>query len=283
MNPIPSTIAAQLCSVVGMSFPRTIDKLDKLIGDGLAPTPVIISVVASDPLLTAAVLGQAGIGGNEVTELSQAVLHLGLSMVQGLVRDFHPLPAARMALVCGYWSEANACAAMTRVVTAYRPEIFSISTEEETAHIAGLLHDLGPLIASIHFVPAFDRAASRHAAGEGPFARVLKDELGTDPGLLAAHLCTLWQLPDLVATVAQYHARPVRAPRFRELCCAVHVARMLVRGCGHCPDADCFVEPVDEDAMDLLNLGLTDVPRILDRFFDEMEDLESFEPTLIKA
>jgi HD-like signal output (HDOD) protein len=277
------TVHARLCSLVAHSFPRTIEKVDKLIGDGLAPTPVIISVIASDPLFAAAVLGQANINANEITQLSQAVLHLGLSMVQGLNRSLMPLPRERMPLMAGYWSEANACAAMTRVVVDYRPMLFMGSIDDETAHIAGLLHNLGSIVASLHFQPAFDKAITSLNAGEGPFAKLLGGELGMAPGDLAVQLGALWQLPELVVTVAQYYRHPIRAPRFRELCCAVHVGHLLARGCGYCPDEDCFVEPVDEEALSLLNLGLTDMPRLLERFFDEMEDLEFYEPNLIRA
>lgn len=283
MRSSPVIVAARLRSLSAISFHRTIDKVDKLIGDGLAPTPVIISVIASDPMFSAAVLGQANSSGAEVTQLSQAVLQLGLSMVQGLTRTLVPMDADHHQLMAGYWSQANACAAMTRVVVGYRPAIFSASVDEETAHVAGLLHDLGSIVAGLHFSEGHARALRRLVEGENPLHRLIVDEVGVEPGVLGAQVAELWQLPELVATVTQHHRRPVRAPRFRELCCAVHLSRQLIRGCGFVPDQDSLVEVIEEEAMKLLDLGLTDVPRLLERFFAEMDDLESFEPVLLRT
>lgn len=283
MSAPPPIVAARLRTLVGTSFPRTIEKVDKLIGDGLAPTPVIISVIASDPMFTATILGQANATGSEVTQLSQAVLLLGLSMVQGLTRNLAPMPVDRQTLMSGYWAEANACAAMTRVIVRYRPTLFAAQTDEETAHVAGLLHDWGSVVAGLHFPEAHTRAMRRLAAGEGPSHRLVAEELGVDPGMLADQVAELWRLPELVSVVARHHRHPGRAPRFRELCCAVHLARLLVRGCGYVPDQDSLVDAIDEQALELLGLVLTDIPRLLERFFAAMDDLDAYEPSLLRS
>lgn len=280
MPHLPEPIVARLCGLAPASFPKTIEKVDRLIGNGLAPTPVIISVIASDPLFTAAVLGQAAISGAEVSQLSQAVLHLGLSMVQGLSRSLVAIPESRAGLMGGYWAEANACAAMTRVVVGYRPTMFMGSVDEETAHTCGLLHNLGTIVAALRFPNAFDHATNRLAGGEGPLSTLIGAELGCDPALMTERLAGMWGLPQVVTIAATHHRRAVRAPQFPHLCAAIHVARTLIRGCGYCPELDPYVETLDEEAIKLLDLSLTDVPRLLDRFFLEMEESEIYEPTI---
>lgn len=279
MSNITSATQARLCSFAGASFSRTIGKVDGLIGNGMARTPIIISVISSDPLFTATILGQANVSGTEVTQLSQAVLQLGMSMVQGLTRSLRPIPKERHALMSSYWSEANACSVMTRIIVAYRPQVFGGKVDDETARTAGLLHDLGMLVTALHFADGYDRALNRLRDGEYPLTKLLSEEVGAEPAAIAAQLSTLWQLPDMLAVVAVYFRRPTDAPRYQELCCAVHIARMLARGCGYCPEADCYIDPINDQSLEVLGLELTDFPRLLERFFVEMNEMEAYEPT----
>ena len=96
-------LAAIASRVVGMScvgFPRSLDKIDRLLSEGDAPLPVVTAVIATDPLLTTQILGSANATSpKEITQLSEALVYIGLGAIHGLVRGAGHIPDSRPAPV----------------------------------------------------------------------------------------------------------------------------------------------------------------------------------------
>ena len=92
MNLPIHTIAAKIVTLPVMTFARTLGKLDQMLGDPKASTGVAACVLASDPVLTALVIGRANAASlQELTQVGAAMGVLGLATVHGLVRDTLPL------------------------------------------------------------------------------------------------------------------------------------------------------------------------------------------------
>lgn len=277
------TIAAKIVTLPAMTFARTLGKLDQLLGDPEGSTGVVASVLASDPLLTALVVGRANVGAQEVTQVGAAMGVLGLATVHGLVRDTHPLPREHLATISACWSLANACATMCRILARRSPAARAAARDEETLHVLGLLHDLGTIAATLHFPVPYARACERVAAGEGHFHEMLKEELGATPGKLGALWARALNLPARLTNPIRLHMRPERAESEPELAALIHVARILVRGCGYVVGADLHVEPIEPAALALLGLAQADLESAIADFYDEMEDLELYEGALIQT
>lgn len=278
MSLLLPTIAARLLTVSCLGFPSSLDKLDRLIAEGSAPRSVLVGLISADPLLTAQVLGQANSSSaSDITQLTGAMSHLGLGSVHGLVRSSLPIPVALRRELAGCWSLANACANMTRVLADYCAPTLSAKSDDETLHVAGLLHDLGTIVALVHFPAEYERAAKRLDERGSSLGRLLREELGADQVTLGTLLATYWRLPPLLVSCIRYHQRPLQADGFQETVALVHVARCLVRACGFIAGADHFLEPLDEEAMGLLKLRASDLERILENFYDQMAELELYE------
>lgn len=281
--PLP-TIAARMLTVSCLGFPSSLDKIDRLIVEGSAPLSVLVALIGADPLLSAQVLGQANSSsGSELTQLTSAMSHLGLGSVHGLVKGSLPIPETMRRDLAGCWSLANACANMTRILAEYCTPTLVAKVDEETLHAAGLLHDLGTIVALMHFNDEYQRAVARLDERGSTLNRLLREELGADQVALGTLLATYWRLPPLFITCIRYHQHPLRADGFQETVALVHVARCLVRACGFVAGADRFLEPLDEEAMTLLKLRISDLERILDRFYDQMEELELYEGVLARS
>jgi HD-like signal output (HDOD) protein len=281
--PLP-TIAARMLTVSCMGFPSSLDKIDRLIIEGSAPLSVLVALIGADPLLTAQVLGQANSSsGGELTQLTNAMAHLGLGSVHGLVKGSLPIPEAMRRDMAGCWSLANACANMTRILADYCTPTLVAKIDDETLHAAGLLHDLGTIVALVHFNAEYQRAVERIDERGANLNRLLREELGADQVALGTLLATYWRLPPLITACIRYHQRPLQADGFQETVALVHVARCLVRACGFVAGADRFLDPLDEEAMQLLKLRISDLERILDRFYDQMEELELYEGVLARS
>ena len=282
--PLP-TIAARMMTVACFGFPSNRDKIDRLVSEGTAPLSVLVALIGTDPLLSAQVLGQANSASSaELTQLTTAMAHLGLGSVHGLVKASVPVPDHLRRDLAGCWSLANACANMTRVLADYCTPTLAAKSDEETLHLAGLLHDLGTIVAMTHFGDDYARAVARlDGPGNQNINRLLREELGADQVALGTLLATYWRLPPLITACIRYHQQPLRADGFQETVALVHVARCLVRACGFVAGADRFLDPLDEPALALLKLRISDLERILERFYDQMEELELYEGVLAKA
>ena len=278
------TIAAKIVTLPAMTFARTIGKVDQLLSHPDGSIGVAGAVVASDPLLSALIIGRANAGsGLELTQVGAAMGVLGMATVHGLVRDTRPLPREHLAAMSACWSLANACATMCRVLARRSPVARAAARDEETLHVLGLLHDLGTIAAILHFPEPYARACARTAAGDGWFHEMLKEELGAGPGKLGALWGRALNLPTRLTNPIRMQMRPERAESDPELTALVHVARILARACGYVVGADVHVEPIDPATLILLGLTQADLESAIADFHGEMEELELYEGALIQV
>ena len=273
-----ATIAARMVSVTGASFPRSLDKLDRLINQATVPTQVVAAVLGTDPMLSAQILAEANATStSDITQLSAAMLHMGLGSVHGLVRAATPVPEEHRKALMACWTQAGACSTMTQLLASACSSRLQAHYDDETLQAAGLLHDIGTIIAILQFPDEYQRACTRLEQELVPFPTLLKEELGADTAQLGALLAQTWRLPPLLISCIRHHAQPRGTDSFREVVSLVHVARILVRACGfHC-ERDRFVECLDEDVLRQLDLHLYDFERLIEQFLDQMEERELYE------
>lgn len=280
MIPLP-TIASRVLSTSGFTLPKTLETLKQLIVDPGSSEEIVRSLINSDPMLTAMVLGQANQTDDGGTRLSEALRTLGLGGVLGLTRGFLPIPDAAERTINGCWRLGHACGILTRIIAravAARHQNSPLSTiDDETLHAAGLLHDLGTAVAVMRFPAEYAKALTRQEAGEGPFAHLLHHELGADTGDLGYLLARSWNLHPLLLSCIRYYDRPKQADAHHDLVAVVHLARLLARACGHVAGADRFIWGLDDSALARLGLRLDDYQPLLNRFLDEWERVEMFE------
>lgn len=280
MLPLP-TIASRILTTTGFTLPRTTEKLTSLITDTGASAELVRSMVASDPMLTAVVLGQAHQAAEGGTRLSEALRSVGLGGVIGLTRGFMTIPETARPAVGGCWQLGNACGMLTRIiarmVAGHHPGSDLAALDDETLHAAGLLHDLGSALAAVRFPAEYAKATARQDAGEGPFSQLLHKELGADAGDLGYLLARSWNLHPLLQSCIRFHDRPKQADAYQNLVAVVHVARLLARSCGHVTGGDRFIWGIDDGALSRLGLRLDDYPVILNRFLDEWDVMEMYE------
>lgn len=284
MSLIPlATIAARIMTLPTATFPRTLGKLDRLFSDTDIPTPVIASVIASDPVLTALVLGRAGISSpGEPTSVSNALVVLGTATVQGLIQSVRPLPQGFHAVIASQWSLANATAAMCRLLGTQSPVLRDLHLGEDTLHAIGLVHDLGSVVGHLLFAAEMRRAAEVLLSGDRrQFSEILMDTLGATPALLGSLWAHHLNLPPLLVRSIHHQDDPLNAGDDAHGAMLVQVARNLVKGCGFATDHDPFVENIPPETLEALDLSLGDLQTATERFFAEEEELALYEGALL--
>jgi len=153
--------------------------------------------------------------------------------------------------------------------------------EPEQAYSAGLLHDLGILVA-LAACPAEFEAAIQAAAREHRALYLCERELnGFDHGEIGAMLARRWRLPAPYQHVLQYHHDVEQAPEYRCLVAIVSLADVLCRlrslgyGCEEIGFVDLAAEPAWAlAAAELPKMRDFDLARFtleLDAFITEVE------------
>jgi len=278
-----ATIAARIMTLPTVTFARTLGKLDRLLQDGEIATPIIASVIASDPVLTAVILGRAAIvAPGEVTSVNNALVVLGTATVHGLVKNVRPLPEPCQQAVAGIWSLANATAAMCRILGTASPVLRDRHLPEETMHALGLTHDLGSMVGHLLFSGEMCRASAR-LGGEPrrTFASLLQEELGAPPALLGSLWAHHLNLPPLLVRSMHHQDNPLLAGEETHGPMLVQLARNLVKGAGFASAHDPYVDPFDAAIVEGLGLSLGDIQHGMERFFDEEEELALYEGALL--
>lgn len=264
------------------TFPRTVAKLEHLILEAEAPAQVVASVLATDPSLSALVIGQANAAGHATPLLTQAIRQIGVGVVLTTARSAVPVVASQRKALASLWAEANAAAVMVQILVDLRRNHLRGRWDDETLHMAGLLHDLGHIIALSLFTREYAAACVRLQQGQGPFHALVGEEIGLGVTELVAAAAQHWSLPAMLTQPMLHWREPAAAAdgEHSELTAVMHVAHHLVHAAGFVAAGDRFVEPISEWAMSRLDLRLSDLETLLNRLYEQMEELELFEGAL---
>lgn len=276
----PAAIQARILTAGLPTFPRTVAKLEHLITEAEAPAQVVASVLATDPALTALVIGQANAAGHATTLLTEAIRRIGVGVVLATARGAVPVADSQRKALAGLWAQANAVAVLVPILVDLRQGHIHGRWDAETLHLIGLVHDLGHTLALTHFTREYARACVRLQQGEGRFTELLTAEIGVEPSALAAAAAAHWSLPPILIRAMAHWRVPAAAGDHAELAAIIHVAHGLVHAAGFVAAGDRFVEPLDEWSLSLLDLRLDDLETLLNRLYDQMEELELYEGAL---
>ena len=285
MIPLP-TIATRIAASPAVSFPRTLEKLDALCRSETANVDVVSAVTATDPLLTALVIGHAATP-DPVSSLPAAVMKLGMAAVRGLFRASQPIPEDRRAALASCWGLANATATMAPIVAEGVARHLRTDVDPALLHLSALFHDLGTALAILHYGDQHRQAAARCELGEAGYDHCLRRCLGVKASDLGLILARAWHLPDAVLPSMRWHDAPTASAHddlpFDETCAIVHVSRLLVRAVGFTADGDPFLPPLDETVMRQWQLTTPLMEDWLNSFYTSMEELELYESVLIQG
>jgi len=195
-------------------------RIGEIIGRDIAMTAKILQVTNSIIYATR----------TEITEPEQAVVHLGLDIVQSLVLSLSIFSALTPGLQAAaaaesLWQHSNLISALCRAIA--RAE--RIPPAAAGGYVsAGLLHDIGKLLI-VSSDPALAQRIEKIAADEGKsHCQVEQDLLGCTHSEVGAYLLGIWGLPfPIVEAVALHHRPSQSAAAAMSPLAAVHVANAL--------------------------------------------------------
>ncbi len=232
-------LGIKLARAVGLPpLPHVTLQVIRLVDDPKASTRDFERVIAQDAALASKVLRMANspyYGGNgRITSISRAIAVLGLNAIRTIVMSlsFHAMVHARHRRSRfnrqEYWRHSLATAIAGRVLARLKR-----SKWDDEVFLAGLLHDIGKLIAD-QFLPDdmdvfISRCAEITSGVPDDIMHVETRTLGTTHVELGDYAAQKWTLPEPIRVGIAYHHTPAEAGQeYYEIAAIVHAANCLV-------------------------------------------------------
>jgi HD-like signal output (HDOD) protein len=209
-------------------LPSTFAALQNALADPSIELNKVSAIIGKDPAVSAKVLQVCNSAffrlPRRVSNIKQAVSHLGLSTVRSMVLSaelFQPgKPLSPELDLAQMQRHALSVAAIARALAADAPWA-------EDAFLAGLLHDVGFLLLGRQFKDQMQQALE--AAREMPLAEAEQKYVGVSHGVAGGYLLGLWGLPyEVVEAVANHEAPTLVAHGAFDVLGAVAVAEALL-------------------------------------------------------
>lgn len=253
----------------------TIPSLPVVVAEGLrvidsvdAGPKELAEVLYKDQSLTTTILkfaNSAYYGFNrKISTITEAIVILGFNTIRSLL-----LAASVQRTVGGeikgyelaqgeLWKHSIICAMTARSI-ARRVGFPGV----EQAFIAGLIHDIGKVILSIHVASQFDELMTIVSEQNTNFSQAEKELFGVDHAQIGGLVAERWNLPeDLVDAIAHHHL-PDEVVEIKTITAVVHVADALCLMLGVGLGSDGLLYQVNAQALDLLGLSETTIQEIM--------------------
>jgi putative nucleotidyltransferase with HDIG domain len=227
-----------------VSPPEVYQRINKVLKDPASTAEDAAESLKHDPSLAAKLLrlvnssyyartmrAMRGRFPAKIDSLSRAVTVVGTRQLATLALGVSVLPLfqdipqkwVNMRL---FWEHSVGCAAAAQVIAAATGRV-----NAETAFVAGLLHDIGRIIA-FKQAAGHMAAAMRRAETLGcPLYLAEREVLGFDHAALGGHLLQKWQFPANLEKMVRYH-HDLDEPLFIDEPAVIHLADVVATAMG---------------------------------------------------
>jgi putative nucleotidyltransferase with HDIG domain len=245
------------------SRPGLYTEITRMIADPISTAAEIAAVIEQDMAMTAKVLQLANSAffgnGRSVTGVREAVAYLGVDTIRSLTLSAETFGRLAPQGIDGFSIEAFQQHAI--LVAKIAGGILAPGEAQQDAITAGLLHDIGKLVAISDDCQRWCDLSEEARALNLPRHQVEKDREGVTHAATGAYLLALWGLPlGVVEAVAGHHDPALLPGVTLDAIAAVHIADALAHEVQ--PDlGDGTPEPViDPDYLQRLGIA-AELPR----------------------
>lgn len=248
------------------TIPSILRKILGIIEDPNVSLQKITEFVSSDPTLTARILKMVnspvyGFPGR-ISSVSHAMVILGLNAVKGLLIGVSVFEVMKKNMV-GLWEHSLASAIFARILA----NIKDAPSPEEIS-VAALLHDIGKVIMLIAYKDDYSKVLESAQVRRGILFELEREYFGITHAEIGGIVGKKWNFPlKLIEPISNHH-RPQLSKNFELETAIVHLSNILAlaRGTGY--SGDLFVNPVNPQAWQILNLSYEEIKLI----FKEAEE-----------
>lgn len=253
------------------TLPGVLDEVTKLVQDPESSTEQIAKAISRDQVLSAKVLKMVnspvyGFPGR-ISSIQHALVLLGFNVIRGIIISTSVFDIMQVAMK-GLWQHsigcATACGIIARRAGYDEPEEFAV---------AGLLHDLGKVVAAVQLPEMLDRIIATAKQKDISFYQAEKEVMGFGHDRINAWLGRHWRLPANLREAMSWHHKPESAQHYPEITAAVHVSDFLVRAFEFGSAGDDHISYLSPNAVNTLGLRMADLERIMDELSESFLDI----------
>jgi putative nucleotidyltransferase with HDIG domain len=212
----------------------------------------------------------------QVKDLSLAVTLLGLEEIANIVlaaQIFDKLgnyeDGAGLDLK-EFWNHSIGTAFVARAVAR------KLNTEEDSAFLADMMHDLGKIILDRYFGDFYKAVFEVVGAEDIAIVQAEREILGVTHAALGGVLAEEWKFPKNYLNAIAHHHEVRTAPRYQRLVCIVHLADIICRQLKFGNGGDDQIPEPDEAALDRFSLGDRGMKILVEVAEVELEGAASF-------
>lgn len=214
--------------------------LSELVRSEQSLNSQIAEIIRRDPSLSARLLRMVnsvyfGFSAN-ISSIEEAVFFLGLRRIRELsmatpvieeMQNLH-LPTAAQLPWKDLWAHSIGCAILTREVLSG----ISITVDDDTDYLAGLLHNVGKVVMAYAFPDELLQIAVTPVKDSLAACALEREIIGWDHAQIGAHFLERHKVSDEIVNAVRFHHEPDKAPCHRLFAAGVQVADCLVRHAG---------------------------------------------------
>ncbi len=255
------------------TLPTTVAKLIEVIDQPATSAQSLSNIVSGDQVLTAQILKLANSAyygfPRKINTITLAIVVLGYETLKNLVlsvtvidrfsRYQHTMPFD----VYLFWEHAIGTGVASRMLA--RENGYQISGE---AFAAGLLHDIGKYVMSLHFKSSFEKIVARMIDEDRPMYEIEEELLeGVNHAQIGAWLIEKWNLPDPIVAGVKYHHKPKKAKEHEKIAWIVHFANYLTKNLGVGYSGDMSTATFDPAVREVLKMKLSEKGTIDEEYY----------------
>lgn len=253
------------------TLPGVLEEVTKLVQDPESSTEQISKAISTDQVLSAKVLKMVnspiyGFPGR-ISSIQHALVLLGFNVIRGIIisTSVFDMMAASMK---GLWEHSLGACTAAGIIAARAgfddPEEFTV---------AGLLHDLGKVVAAVQLPELHEKVLARVQSDDISYYASERAILGFGHDRVNAWLADHWHLPGNIKEAMAHHHKPTRAQHYVDTACIVHVADFMVRAFEFGWGGDDHISYLDPKAVAHLKLRMIDLEAIMDELADKFVDI----------
>ena len=210
----------------------------------------VADVISRDPAIAARTLRIANSAffgqRRQVDTIQRAISIIGLVMIENIVLAASVFRDLESDEVPGFdhsdfWRHSLGCGLISKFV---EEQLSRDRKRMEMAMLAGTLHDLGKLVFAKYYHREYVEVVDV-AKRDLEFISVKETALlGVSHAVLGGYLADWWNMPPPIVDAIKWHNNPSGAEEDRAMCCAVHLADIIVHrakigesGNGRIPEA----------------------------------------------
>jgi len=263
------------------TLPRTVLRITEMVNDPRASARDLARIITDDQVLTARLLKLVNSSfygfPQRVSTVTGAIVLIGFDAIRNLllttsVFDLFPSRTSRdRRHQESLWDHSLGCAIGAKAIG----EVLRYEKLEEL-FVAGLLHDIGKIVAMTLLPEAFARITRRALQDRLMISTAEAEILGCTHADIGRLLAQRWNLPAKLMSLIEHHHDPAAAGAWAVEASIVHVADILTRALGLGSGGDETVPSLDRSAWELLKLKTGSLDTIMATMLDEFDDIGSF-------